>query len=332
LAIICAVQTPIAIAAQTALKPFDSAQGKPDAAALRRAGLEHGYNLDYAEALAAFREAIAADPQDPAAHRLAAATLWMQLLAAQGAVTVEDYMGDPRATVARRAPEPAIAAAFHEHLQHAVRLAEQRLRARPTDADAHFQAGAAAALRASYIATVEGRVRDGVAAGRRAYAEQTRVLEIDPTRHDAGLIVGLYRYGVSTLSLPMRLLARLAGFGSGRDSGIRLVEQAASYPGDTQTRARFALVLLYNREGRYSEAARLIFELQARYPRNRLLGLEAAGTALRAGRPREALAAIDAGLQRLTADPRPRAFGEESRWQSLREKAVTALRKAGETP
>jgi tetratricopeptide (TPR) repeat protein len=314
----------MAIAAQT-VPP-------PDAADLRRAGLEHGYNLDYAEALASFREAIAADPQDSAAHRLAAATLWMQLLAAQGAVTVEDYMGDARAVVARRAPAPAVAAAFHEHLEHAIRLAEQMLRARPADADAHFQAGAAAGLRASYIATIEGRVKDSVAAGRRAYAEQTRVLDIDPTRHDAGLIVGLYRYGVSTLSLPMRLLARIAGFGSGRDSGLRLVEHAAAYPSDTQTNARFALVLLYNREGRHTDAARLIRELQARYPRNRLLGLEAAGTALRAGRPREALAAIDAGLARLAADPRPRAFGEQSRWRSLRATAVTALRKAGETP
>ena len=319
-------------AAQT-VPPFDSAQGKPpDAASLRRAGLEHGYNLDYPEALAAFSEAIAVDPQDPAAHRLAAATLWMQLLFAQGAVTVEDYMGDARATVERRAPEPAVAAAFYEHLQHATTLAEQRLRARPADADAHFQSGAAAALRASYIATVEGRVKAGVAAGRRAYAEQTRALDIDPTRHDAGMIVGLYRYGVSTLSLPMRLLARIAGFGSGRDRGLRLVEQAAAYPSDTQTRARFALVLLYNREGRHTEAARVIRELQARYPRNRLLWLEAAGTALRAGRPRDALAAIDAGLARLEADPRPRAFGEESRWRSLRETAVTALRKVGETP
>lgn len=303
-----------------------------DASALKRAGLEHGYNLDYPEALASFREAITADPQDPAAHRLAAATLWMQLLFAQGAVTVEDYLGQARATVARPAPAPAVAAAFHEHLQHAIRLAEQKLRARPADADAHFQVGAAAGLRASYIATVEGRVKDSVGAGRRAYAEQTRVLDLDPTRHDAGLIVGLYRYSVSTLSLPMRLLARIAGFRSGRDIGLRMVEQAAAYPSDAQTNAQFALVLLYNREGRHADAARLIRELQARYPRNRLLGLEAGGTALRAGRPREALAAIDAGLARLEADPRPRAFGEESRWRSLRETAATALRKVGETP
>src|SRR6202008_3190437 len=129
----------------------------------------------------------------------------------------------------------------------------------------------------------------------------------------------LYRYGVSTLSLPMRLLARIAGFGGGRDPGLRLGEGARVYPSGAQPQARFALVRLYNREGRYADAARLIRELQASYPRNRLLGLEAAGTELRAGRPRQALEAIDAGLARLAVDPRPRAFGEESRWRSLRE-------------
>ena len=300
-----------------------------DAADLRRAGLEHGYNLDYADALAAFRDAIAADPQDAAAPRLAAATLWMQMLFEQGAVTVEDYMGQARATVTRRPPAPGLAAAFRDHFDRAVMLADQRLRDRPMDADAHFQVGAAAGLRASYVATVEGRVKDSVGAGRRAYAEQQRVLALDPSRSDAGLIVGLYRYGVSTLSLPMRLLARIAGFDGGRERGLGLVERAAAYASETQTNARFALVLLYNREGRHADALRVIRELQARYPRNRLLWLEAAGTALRAGRPADALAAVDAGLARLSSDPRPRAFGEEARWQSQREAALAALRTSG---
>src|SRR5688572_32538675 len=323
LAIVCALGTPMSMAAQTA--PLAT-----DAAGLRRAGLDHGYNLDYAEAMSAFGAAIAADPQDAAAHRLAAATLWMQLLFEQGAVTVDDYMGQARATVARRPPAPALAAAFHGHLQRAVGSAERALRERPNDPDAHFQAGAAAGLRASYVATVEGRVRDSVGSGRHAYAEQKRVLTLDPSRADAGLIVGLYRYAVSTLSLPMRLMARIAGFDGGRESGLGLVQRAAAYPGDNQTNARFALVLLYNREQRHADAAHVIRDLQRRYPRNRLLWLEAAGTALRAGRPADALAAVDAGLARLSTDPRPRALGEEARWRSLRDAALAALRKTGE--
>jgi predicted Zn-dependent protease len=142
----------------------------------------------------------------------------------------------------------------------------------------------------------------------------------------------LYRYAVSTLSLPMRLMARIAGFDGGRESGLGLVERAAAYPGDNRTNAQFALVLLYSRERRHADAAHVIRDLQRRYPRNRLLWLEAASTALRGGNPAEALAFIDAGLVRLSTDPRPRAFGEEGRWRSLREAALATLQRTGEMP
>ena len=64
-----------------------------------------------------------------------------------------------------------------------------------------------------------------------------------------------------------------------------MVEEAARYPSDVQTNARFTLIVMYNREERYDDALRVVGELQRRYPRNRLLWLEAGSTALRAGRP-----------------------------------------------
>jgi tetratricopeptide (TPR) repeat protein len=314
----------IAVACCVALIPAVSVGAFQDVSTRAR-GLEHGYNLDYPEALAAFQEAIAADPNDAIAHRLAAATIWMQILFQQGAVTVEDYLGQARGNVERHPPAPSLAAAFRHHADRAVALAEQRVRSHPTDPDARFQLGAAAGVAASYTATVEGRVLDSVGAARRAYGEQKRSMSIDPSRKDAGLIVGLYQYGISSLSLPLRLMARIAGFQSGRERGLRLVEEAAGYPSYVQTNAQFSLVLIYNREGRYDDALRVIRELQVRYPRNRLLWLEAAGTALRAGRAAVAREAIDAGLARLASDGRPRAFGEDARWRYHRGTALVAL-------
>ena len=43
------------------------------------------------------------------------------------------------------------------------------------------------------------------------------------------------------------------GFGGGRERGLRMIEQAATYSGDSRIEARFALLLLYNRERRYDE-------------------------------------------------------------------------------
>jgi tetratricopeptide (TPR) repeat protein len=172
---------------------------------------------------------------------------------------------------------------------------------------------------------VEGHVLGSLGPARRAYREHERVLELDPARKDAGLIVGLYRYGVASLPAPLRLLAHLAGFGSGRERGLRLVEDASRYPSHVQSNALFMLVLLYNREARYDDALHVIVELQSRYPRNRLLWLEAGGTAMRAGRPAVAKTMLEEGLARLSVDARPHAVGEEARWRYAYGAALVAL-------
>jgi hypothetical protein len=92
---------------------------------------------------------------------------------------------------------------------------------------------------------------------------------------------------------------------------ITLVEAAASYPGDLQPDALFTLILIYNREARYGDALRVIAALQERFPRNRLLWLEAGNTGLRAGRFADARTALEDGLARLARDPRPHAPGKK---------------------
>ena len=296
------------------------------AAGLRTRGLQFGYNLDYPEALAAFDEAIAADPRDPAAYRLAAATVWISMLFQQGAVTVDDYLGQARASVARPAADPALDSSFREYLRRSMTLAEQLLRDKPSDANAHYQVGAAYGFQATYAATIEGRLLGSFGSARRAYHEHERALELDASRKDAGLIVGMYRYAVAGFSPPLRMLAHLAGFGGDAARGLRLIEGAAGYASDVQPNALFTLIVIYNREERYDDALRVIAELQRRFPCNRLLWLEAGNTCLRAGRPAEANAALEEGLARLSADPRPHALGEDARWRYAHGAALVALK------
>jgi tetratricopeptide (TPR) repeat protein len=314
------------VAISTAPSPASPSGRAATAAALRAQGLEFGYNLDYSEAITAFEQALDVDPEDATAHRLAAAIIWMRILFLQGAVTVEEYLGQARSEVFRVPPPAHLSAAFDDHIDKAFSLAEARTEQAPFDADAHFQLGAAAALRTTYIATIKGKVSESLGSGRRAYKEHKRTLLLDPTRKDAALIVGMYRYTVASLSPPLRFMARLAGFEGGREAGLRLVEEAAAYPGAAQTNARLTLMLMYNREGRYEDALRVARQLQQRYPRNRLLWLEEGSTALRARRALEALAAIDNGLALFASDTRPKAFGEEAQWRLQRGAALVALR------
>ena len=151
------------------------------------------------------------------------------------------------------------------------------------------------------------------------------MLALQPLRKDAGLIVGTYRYIVAALAMPLRWMAYVAGFGGGRERGMRMIEDAAGYDGENQTDARFALVLIYNRERRYNDALAQLALLRARYPANRLVWLESGSTSLRAGRPGEAEGFLAEGMTRFADDHRQRMFGESALWRYKRGTARAAL-------
>jgi tetratricopeptide (TPR) repeat protein len=215
-------------------------------------------------------------------------------------------------------PPPDLDAEFRKHVARAIQLAEARKAAAPEDPQARYDLGAAVGLQASHIATVQGKMFAGFKTARRAYDEHETVLELDASRKDAGLIVGTSRYIVSTLSLPLRMMAYVVGFGGGRDHGIHLLEETAAAGVESRTDAMFALVLMYNRERRFDDALRVLAELRKTYPRNRLVVLEAGSTALRAGRAAQADALLTEGLAMLGSEKRPRMPGEEALWRYKR--------------
>jgi tetratricopeptide (TPR) repeat protein len=304
----------------------------PAASQLRSLGNEHEYNLRIDEALRHFRQAVDADPDDPASYRAVAATYMMEIAFRRGAVTADDFLGEEVAANKLDMPKPApdLALGFHTNADRALRLAEGQVRTRPNDADAHYQLGVAIALIASYSATVDGQVFNAFKLARRAYKENSRALEIDPRRHDAGLVVGAYQYIVSTRSFPIRWVARIAGLESNKARGVALIEQAARYPGENQTDARLLLAVIYNREQRYGDALQVLSQLETQYPDNRLLWLEEGATALRAGRFADAHRALDAGLIKLSKATSLRAFGEEALWHYKRGAARVGLHRDAE--
>ena len=165
----------------------------------------------------------------------------------------------------------------------------------------------------------------GFKAARRGYDAHEKVMDLNPSLKDAGLVVGTYRYIVSTLSMPLRMMAYVAGFGSGRERGLRLLEETAAAGGETRTDAMFGLVLMYNRERRYSDALRVLQELRRLYPRNRLVVLEAGSTALRGGRPDQAEDLLTQGMEMLARDRRMKVPGEVALWHYKRGAARAAL-------
>jgi tetratricopeptide (TPR) repeat protein len=322
----CCSATPLFLCACLALAAAparaQTAQG------LRDQAFELAYNLDHERAEAKLAEVLRVAPDEAATHRTIASITWLNLLFRTGAITVDHYLGGlTRRVVEKEKPPAEIDARFKRHILRAVELGHDRVEEEPRNPDAHYDLGASLGLRASYTASAEGRLMAGFRAAKGAFDAHETVLELDPKRHDAGLIVGTYRYVVASLSLPMRWMAYIVGFGGGKERGIAMIRQAAAFAGESRTEARFALILIYNREKRYDEALAIIRELQREFPRNRLLKLEYGGTSLRAGRPLDAERVLSEGIAELAEDARPRAGNEEAMWHYKRGAALVELKR-----
>jgi tetratricopeptide (TPR) repeat protein len=302
-----------------------SAQPPAVSAAIEQA-FRAAYNLDHDEAMTHARRAVSLGPNESSAHRALAAILWLNILFHRGAVSIDYYLGSlARQRASAVKPRPELVAEFKTELARAIELAEGRLKQNPRDLQARFEVGSVYALQASYTASVEGSMTAAFGSARRAYDAQEEVLTQDPTRVDAGLVVGLYRYIVSVLALPSRWFAYVVGFGGGKEKGIQLLEDAMRDP-ETRTDAKTALMLVYSREGRHNDVARLARELRTEFPRNRLFVLEEGAAAIRAGRAAEAEAVLTQGLTMLDKDTRPKVPGERAYWLYKRGLARVILR------
>ena len=272
------------------------------------------YNLDYPEALAEGKRLVAEHPADPAAYRAVATVVWMDMVFRRGATSIDHYLGNVTETQFNvPKPAPDLDAEFHRSIDKAIELADAHMAARPKDPQALFDSGSAWALKGAYAAAVEGSITNAFKSARHAYNAHERVLELAPARAEANLVVGSYRYAVSTFGVATRVVAYVAGFGGGREKGISMIE-IASRQGISQSDALFALAVIYSREGRHADAVDKLRELERRYPRNRLLVLEQGAALIRAGHADAASDILTTGLARLDNDTRPRFPGERALW------------------
>jgi tetratricopeptide (TPR) repeat protein len=302
------------------------AYASTESRALTKEAFTRAYELRFADSLALLAEARRSDPSDPAPVRAAAAVTWMQILFAQGVATFAAFDGDASGdAVSRPAAPPDLAQRFLADAADAVRLAQRRVTASPEDLDAHYQLGASVGLLALYRGTVEGRTFAAFTEGRRAVGIMDRIRQKDPAHRESALIPGIYRYAVSTLSWPRRMLAAAAGLPGDRDGGIRLLDTAAAESAETATDAALVLMIVFNREGRHADATRHLQRLLARHPGNRLLRLNLAATALDAGRHGDAVADVTDALSRNPDFDQPAIPGERALWRYIRGAARAAL-------
>jgi len=278
---------------------------------LRAAGFEALYNLDYEEARRHFKEIAKLFPDHPAGPQFLAATLWTQTLnesrrLQSSLYNSESFYGKTDDKVDQRTVDQ-----FRELTRTATMLAKARLKTNSQDVEALYFLGATEGLKAAFGVAVQRSFMSGLRDGASGVDRHRDVIKLDPTFHDAELMIGLYDYTVGSLSLPVKLLVGIGGVRGSKKRGLLTLERVMKEGRYARDDAKSLLIVLYKREKRYSDALAISRELAEKYPRNYLFKLESADALLTqaalarqtnnaaqaSGFEREAFATYDALLQ-----------------------------------
>jgi len=238
-------------------------------------GFEYFYNLEYPEALAAFRAEAAQHPDSPDAQNHIAQTILYREMFHSGALESELVSGsNPFLRREGLSPSKADEQEFSDAIQRAMTLAEARLKNNPNDVPALYSQGVSYGLQANYHFLVHKAYVDALrdaTASRKAHA---RVTELDPSVVDARLVQGIYDYVLGSLSKTWRVLGFFGGFRGDRERGIETVKLVARSGRFNRVDAEILLCAAYRRERRPKEAVPLLTGLIERFPRNFILRLE----------------------------------------------------------
>jgi len=253
----------------------DSEQAHFDS--LRRSGLEALYNLDYDTAQRDFKEIGRLYPNHAAGPQLLAARVWIKTLYETRRLQSSLYSSESFYSSGDDKVDSKVVEEFRNLTREARRRSEMRLKQNPKDIEALYWLGATEGLKASFAEAVERRHFAALRDGNDSVDHHRDVLKLDPKFVDVGLTVGLYEYAVGSLPLPIKVVAGITGFRGSKKRGLALIEQVAKEGTWARDDAKTLLIVLYTREKRFADVLAHARELSAKYPRNYLFRLEAAG-------------------------------------------------------
>ena len=200
------------------------------------------------------------------------------------------------------------------------RAAEAQLARDPRDKQALYALCANYGLRATVEFTLEkawfAALRSGSKA--RGYCDQVR--KLDPNFIDAYLVLGVYEYAAGSLPMAVKMFGALSGIHGSKKKGIEYVSRVAQQGKYERNAARVLLAVLYRREKRPLDAARILEGLMAEYPRNYLFGIEIASDYADAKQPDRALSVLKNLLA--TAEQNPAAYRQLPREAVVRKMQV----------
>ena len=257
----------------------------------RRVGHDHYFNLEYDQAISAYRRLLTQQPNDPTVfNHIASAILFKELLRL-GLLESSAFKGDNQFLQRDKPkPDPQAKQEFEKILFEGRRLAESILDESSSDALALYALSESHALQGNQQFMVDKAYFAALRNGNRANKYSKQVRKRDPGFVDAYLVAGVHEYVLGSLPWPVKLLAAIGGMRGSKKKGEQWVRRVANEGDLARDQARALLALLLRREKRPLEAAEVIQGLINDFPRNYVLHLELAAMYRDAGQKANALA------------------------------------------
>ena len=238
-------------------------------------GNDHYFNLEHDEALADYYQAMRESGESASIWNHIATTLLYKELNRLGKLETSAFRGDNGFLGEEKPqPDPEANEKFLGALYQARRLAEADLAKKPGDSAALFSLSSNYALLANYEFMIEKSYFSALRNGTKARKYSEELIEKDPKFVDGYLVPGVQEYVVGSLPWAVKALAAIGGVRGSKEKGQQWVERVADEGMHMRTEAKVLLTLLYRRESRPMDAAKVLEELIRKYPRNYVLQLE----------------------------------------------------------
>jgi hypothetical protein len=229
------------------------------------------YNLNFDTAHQLIQQYMTAHPEDPLGPASDAAAYLFTEFDRLGVLDIELFADDNRFESRQRpAIDPALKKGFFDRIAQSERLADAALQHNARDANAYYCKAVTSGMQADWASLIDrheyGAYRFSELASK--YAKQA--LAINPTLYDANLAVGIENYMLSLKPAPIRWILGMAGAGTNKSEGVRLLKLTAEQGHYLAPFARLMLAVGELRDGRVEQGKTILIGLSQEFPQNTL--------------------------------------------------------------
>jgi hypothetical protein len=229
------------------------------------------YNLDFAAAHSYFQQWMTTHPDDPLGPASDAAAFIFTEFDRLGVLDIELFADDNRFESRQRpAIDPVLKKGFTDRIAQAERLADAALQRNPKDANAFYCKAVTSGMQADWASLIDRHEYGAYKFSELASKYAKQALAINPTLYDANLAVGIENYMLSLKPAPIRWILGMAGAGTNKAEGVRLLKLTAEQGHYLAPFARLMLAVGELRDGRIQQGKAILIGLSKEFPQNTL--------------------------------------------------------------